>query len=123
VSQKGYRRQFIEKLGFDPFPGTLNIKLSSKADCQTRKELETYPAILIEGFGNEHRSFGPLRCYKAVINGQVQGALMIIQRTHYDSSVVELIAPVKLREELNLKEGDKVVVEAFISGETPPHRT
>lgn len=123
VSQKGYRRQFVEKLGFDPYPGTLNIRLRSKVDFQTRKELEAYPAILIEGFGNEHRSFGPLRCYRVTINGQVQGALMAIQRTHYDSSVVELIAPVKLREKLNLKDGDKVVVEAFISGETPPHRT
>jgi len=26
VSREGYRRQFVEKLGFDPYPGTLNIK-------------------------------------------------------------------------------------------------
>ena len=27
ISRKGYRHQFIQKLGFVPFPGTLNIKL------------------------------------------------------------------------------------------------
>jgi len=27
VSKEGYRKQFRSKLGFDPFPGTLNIRL------------------------------------------------------------------------------------------------
>src|SRR5574337_1213272 len=27
ISLDGYRMQFIEKLGFDPYPGTLNIRL------------------------------------------------------------------------------------------------
>lgn len=122
LSQKQYQRQFVEKLGFDPYPGTLNIRLGSKADLQIRKELETYPAIVIEGFENEHRSFGPLRCYKVMINGQVKGGLIVIQRTHYDASVVELIAPVSLRERLGLKDGDRVEVEAFISAENSARR-
>src|SRR3989442_5472768 len=42
MSLDGYRKQFISKLGFDPFPGTLNLRVS-KADLNNRKILDTYP--------------------------------------------------------------------------------
>ena len=29
ISKEPYRKHFIEKLGFEPYPGTLNLKLSS----------------------------------------------------------------------------------------------
>ena len=29
VTRDKYRKQFMEKLGFDPYPGTLNLKLTS----------------------------------------------------------------------------------------------
>ena len=28
MSQKGYRAQFAKRLGIDPYPGTLNLRLS-----------------------------------------------------------------------------------------------
>ena len=36
VTRDDYRKQFIEKLGFDPYPGTLNIKLTSDYDMKQR---------------------------------------------------------------------------------------
>jgi len=65
ISKEVYRKQFIEKLGFDPYPGTLNLKLATEYDLKTRTELETYPAIEIEGFKNENRTFGLVKCYPA----------------------------------------------------------
>jgi riboflavin kinase len=113
ISKEPYRKQFIEKLGFDPYPGTLNIKLATDYDFKTRSELEAYPAIEVEGFKNENRSFGPVKCYPAIIENKVKGALVSALRTHYDASVVELIAPVYLRKHLNLKDGHKVKVEVL----------
>lgn len=115
MRQKGYRQQFIEKLGFDPYPGTLNLKLISKADRWTIKQLRTYPPIVIEGFEVEQRSFGPVKCYQAIIEDMIDGAVIFIKRTHYNSSVVEVIAQTYLRGKLKLKDGDKVRVKAFIS--------
>ena len=40
--------------------------------------------------------------------------VLCIERTHYDSSVLEVIAPVKLRDLLGLKDGDSVTVKVFI---------
>jgi riboflavin kinase len=104
---------FIEKLGFDPYPGTLNLKLTTDYDLKTLTELEAYPAIEIQGFKNEDRTFGLVKCYPAKINNKVRGALIFALRSHYDRSVVEVIAPVYLRKQLNLKDGHKVKVEVF----------
>jgi riboflavin kinase len=113
ISKDIYRKQFIEKLGFDPYPGTLNLKLTTDYDLKTRTELETYPAIEIEGFKNENRTFGLVKCYPAMIDNKAKGALVLALRSHYDTSVLEVIAPVCLRKQLNLKDGLKVKVEVF----------
>jgi riboflavin kinase len=113
ISKERYRKQFIEKLGFEPYPGTLNLKLTTDYDVKTRSELEAYPAIEIEGFRNEDRTFGSVKCYPVTIENRVKGALILALRSHYDTSVVEVIAPVFLRKHLNLKDGHKVKVEVL----------
>jgi len=113
ISKERYRKQFIEKLGFDPYPGTLNLKLTTDYDAKTRSELEAYPAIEIEGFRNEDRTFGSVKCYPVTIENRVKGALILALRSHYDTSVVEVIAPVFLRKHLNIKDGHKVKVEVL----------
>jgi riboflavin kinase len=113
IGKEHYRKQFIEKLGFDPYPGTLNLKLTADYDLKTRTELEAYPAVEVQGFKNEDRTFGLVKCYPAMIGNKVKGAVILALRSHYDASVVEIIAPVCLRKHLNLKDGNKVKVEVF----------
>jgi len=113
ISQEHYRKQFIEKLGFDPYPGTLNLKLTTDYDTRARDELEAYPAVEVEGFMSEDRTFGSVKCYPVIIKNQVKGALISALRSHYDASVLEIIAPVPLRKRLKLKDGYKVKVEVL----------
>jgi riboflavin kinase, archaea type len=111
IGKEYYRVQIVEKLGFEPYPGTLNLKLSADYDIRTRLELDAYPAIEVKGFQNSDRTFGLVKCYPAIIGNEVKGALVTALRSHYDASVLEIIAPVCLRKALCLKDGNKVKVE------------
>ncbi len=114
VSRKIYRKQFVEKLGFDPYPGTLNLKITDGRNARLMMELDAFPGIEIRGFRNKSRTYGPVRCFHAVINGREKGAVVFALRSHYNRNVLEVIAPVCLRKHLKLKDGDKVKVEVLL---------
>jgi len=114
VTKEGYRKQFMEKLGFDPYPGTLNIKMTTEYDIKVLSELEAYPAVELEGFEDESRTFGPVKCYPAIINNKAKGAVIYALRSHYGDSVLEIVSPTFLRSSLKLKDGNKVKVEILI---------
>ena len=78
-----------------------------------RRRLDEEKGILIEGFSTEDRTFGEVKAFKCRVNG-VEGAIVIPKRTHYPSEILEIIAPVKLREKLGLKDGDIVEVEVLV---------
>ena len=114
VNKEGYRKQFMEKLGFNPYPGTFNIKLTTDYDIKAMSELEAYPCVELEGFEDESRTFGPVKCYPAIINNKVKGAVIYALRSHYGDSVMEIVSPTFLRSSLKLKDGNKVKVEILI---------
>ncbi|MCS7144391.1 MAG: winged helix-turn-helix domain-containing protein/riboflavin kinase [Archaeoglobaceae archaeon] len=112
VSLEGYRRQFIEKLSIDPFPGTLNLRVA-KGDIMLKKRLDKEEGIKIEGFSAENRTFGSAKAFKCKLNG-VSAFIVIPQRTHYPGDVLEVISDKKLRDLLNLKDGDLVELEVIL---------
>ncbi len=111
---KVYEKLFQRKLGFTPYPGTLNIRATTVEDLKTLQKLRLLRAIEIEEFANKGRVFGAVRCWKAKIGGKVSGALILPVRTHHEVDVAELIAPLKLRDKLGLKDGDDLRVEAYL---------
>lgn len=114
MSLAGYKKQFMEKLGFEPYPGTLNVKLSEQVYVNAKRQLDNYPSIFIDGFSDDKRTYGWVKCYPAKINNKVDGAMLILERTHYDDSVIELIAPVKIKESAKIKDGDRITVAVKI---------
>jgi len=100
ISREGYRNQFFKKLGFVPFPGTLNIKLDEPFNPGPHQ-------VLIEGFREKERTYGGCRCYRIKINGQ-EGAIIRPDRSSYPLDLVEVISPLRLRDALKLKDGDEV---------------
>jgi riboflavin kinase, archaea type len=110
MSLKGYKQQFKEKLGYEPYPGTLNIKLNSSLYVEAKKEMLKYPSINIEGFSDQSRTFGWVKCYPAYINDSdsINSSILILERTHYDDSIIEIIAPFSIKELFSLKNGDHI---------------
>lgn len=102
LSQEGYCRQFLERLGFVPFPGTLNVLLDEPFSACA-------PSILIRGFSEGEECFGGCRCYWISINGLDAVAIRPEQSRH-PPELIEVIAPVNLRRTLDLKDGDMVEI-------------
>jgi len=109
MSLEPYVQQFSEKIGFAPYPGTLNIRLEPSS-LQVRKRLDQLEWVQIKGFSAEGRTFGDARCLPCRIDG-IPCGIVIPGRTHYPDDVLELIAPVSLRESLRVKDMDEVKVE------------
>ena len=112
TEQEGYAKQFEEKLGFKPYPGTLNVEIEP-VEKNKLKFLRKKPAIDISEFKTKDRTFGGVRCFKAEING-IPGAIVLPARGHY-SNVLEFIAPFFLREKLDLKDDDTTDIVIYFN--------
>jgi len=114
ISLPGYMRQFRERLGYEPFPGTLNVELSDDS-ARTRSRMDALDPIEIDGWADDERTYGPAFCWPATVEtvaGERYGDAHVIapERTHHDADQLEVIAPEKLREALSIDDGDELEV-------------
>jgi riboflavin kinase len=116
VSLSGYKSQFVDRLGYEPFEGTLNVELGADS-TRRRSALEHTSAIPIDGWEEDERTYGPAACYPASLVPDEGDAtpyepahVVVPERTHHDEAEIELLAPDELRDCLTLDEGDRVTV-------------
>jgi len=114
VSLRGYSSHFLDAFEFKPFPGTLNLRLAGPMMVEQRRRLGYLAGIEIPGFHDRKRTYGPVKCFRAHVGGRYPGAVLAIERTHYDDTVLEVISPLNLRKVLKLKDGDECSVTAFL---------
>jgi riboflavin kinase len=108
MSLPEYRRQFADHLGYEPFPGTLNLHLTPPS-AQVKKKLEVLEWIGIDGFSSDNRTFGGAKALPCRIE-DIPCAIVVPGRSHYPDDVVEVIAPVGLRERFGLNDRDTVTI-------------
>ncbi|WP_342306310.1 winged helix-turn-helix domain-containing protein/riboflavin kinase [Methanolobus sp. ZRKC5] len=108
IAKDGYMSQFRDKLDFKPFPGTLNVRLTDQS-AQMRDNMDFLQPLTIHGFSDGERSFGGGKCYPVEIEG-IKAAVIIPDRSHYPADLLEIIAPVKLREMLGISDDDEVKI-------------
>ncbi|MDO9538175.1 MAG: DUF120 domain-containing protein [Thermoplasmata archaeon] len=113
LNKPGYRNQISEKLGFIPFDGTLNLKVT-ESEMSKLSMLQPSQRIQIESFKADGRTFGEAECIPVKIN-EIICAIILPKRSHH-SEVLEIISASQLRQTLELKDGDvvSVVVEQNI---------
>lgn len=105
ISMEDYKEEIKKKLGFDAYPGTLNLKVDKKQ----LDLLKDIGIIRIESYKKDNKTFGGINCYKARINN-INGAIIIPDLTKH-KDIVEFIAPINLKSELKIKDGDKIKIE------------
>lgn len=109
MAQSGYTKQFRTKMGYVPFPGTLNVRLDADSSAEL-DELDSVRGTLIDGFSDGERTYGWVRCYAARINSRISCDLLRLERTHHDNTIVELVASTNLRQELKMTDGSPITI-------------
>ncbi len=97
-------REFREKLGFSPYPGTLNLSLTGSAWAEARSRLQRASGIAIV----PPQGFCASKCFAVLINERIEAAAVLPDITDYPADKFEVLAPVAVRQELNLQDGDTV---------------
>ncbi|MDD3753110.1 MAG: CTP-dependent riboflavin kinase [Methanobacterium sp.] len=100
-----YQEEFLNKLGFKPFPGTLNIEISVD-DAESILDISDKMGI-IKGKGN----FGDVKFLPAQLNGKIRGAILFPLKTHHSDEILEFVSDENLRKTLHLKDGDGTTLQ------------
>lgn len=103
-------KQIKEKLSFNPYFGTLNIHLPKRETKKLEKILKESKGIKIipaEGFSQA-------QCFNALIMNKIKGAIVLPEKTNHPPNVLEIIAPVHLRNTLSLKDSDEVKLTIYL---------
>ena len=101
------RAQFVDKLGIDPFPGTLNVMVDA-SDASAWEQWKTAPGVEIVP---PNADWCNARAYPIRVAGRVNGAIILPEVNGYASTQIEIIANVSLRETLQLNDGDALALE------------
>jgi riboflavin kinase, archaea type len=107
LSQPGYVVQFTERLGYTPYPGTLNVRVGHEA-LRRAALVSDWTGVRVDGFHASGRTFGGATCFAARMNGHACH-LIHPDRSHY-KDVIEFIARDRLRDALHLKDNDVVEI-------------
>jgi CTP-dependent riboflavin kinase len=94
-------------VGFDPYPGTLNLRLSNPDVLPRWLEIRDARACVLPP--PPTASCGG-RLVPVVIVPDILAGVIVPDLTRYDDDILEVIAAVHLRSRLQLRDGDVVTV-------------
>jgi len=104
------RRQFVDKLGIDPFPGTVNLIVVDADSQSVWDRLKNTPGARICN-PREGPQDCSARCYRVSIGGQVDGVVVFPEVAGYAEDRVEIIAAIGVRNALGTSDGDSLTLE------------
>ncbi len=100
------RREFLAKLGFEPYPGTFNLRMGGPAWEAARRIMANEMGISI----TPAPGFCAAKCFHVVIAGRITGAVVFPEVPGYPPDKFEVISAVPVRQALGVADGDSVAV-------------
>ena len=102
-----YKEKFKNILGYEPYEGTLNIKLGHEIDLNQLKPIE------VDDFYYKNNKYYGVKIIPVKICTKdycVKGAILYPKKTEHPNNIKEIIAPIKLRKYLFLKNNDIIMI-------------
>jgi CTP-dependent riboflavin kinase len=100
------RREFLAKLGFEPYPGTFNLRMGGAEWEAARRILAREPGIAIV----PERGYCAAKCFHVVLAGCITGAVVFPDVAGYPPDKFEVISAVPVRQALGVADGDRLAV-------------
>jgi phosphoglycolate phosphatase len=101
------RAAFVDLVGIDPFPGTLNLIVMGGDDQAAWARLRASGGRLMTP---PDPSWCAGRLFTVLLADRVEGAIIVPEVADYAGDQVEIIAAVNLRATLGVGDGDPVLV-------------
>ncbi len=99
------RRQFIDKFGFEPYPGTLNLRAEQLEGQDAWRDLPWVPIEAGES------GYCAARALAVRIDGRVPAVWIVPEVPGYPCNQIELMSHQSLRSALGLADGDSVTIQ------------
>ena len=80
------KRQILEKLGFEPYVGTLNLKLDEETSGRFQSYITSRRGILIEPEDEKLRAG---KCFRVRVERKIEGAVIVPLVANYPEDQVE----------------------------------
>jgi riboflavin kinase len=98
-------KQLCEKLAFQPWSGTLNIVIDDEGAQQVLKEKGKERLVA------EQAGFCDALIFRALLNERYECGIVLPLVPNYSATLIEIVAPIQIKETLGVDDGDEVVVD------------
>jgi riboflavin kinase len=69
---------------------------------------------MVNGFSDGRRTYGWAKCYPARVNNTIEAAVIVLERTHHDDSIIELVSKENIKKLAKLSTGSNVTIRVGI---------
>jgi riboflavin kinase len=104
-----------QRLGFAPYPGTLNVRASTPQDVrlwdEIQREIVALPLAPLEG-GFCSAGLYLVSLKRLVDSGEsLRGAVLLPEVVDYAKDKIEIVTQVRIKDALSVRDGDSLVLE------------
>jgi CTP-dependent riboflavin kinase len=100
-----------QRLGFIPFPATLNVRPKDAADAQVWWGVQGNSAGINDGFCKARLYPIELVVQSGTERNKIAAAILLPEVKNYPNDKIEIVAPVRLKEHLGVQDGDQLTWE------------
>jgi riboflavin kinase len=104
----------MQRLGYHPFPATLNVRPKAAEDARTWQRVQSELAgtpLTAASDGHCGAKLFRVEIHAPGSAAKIGGAVLLPEVEGYPNGKIEIVAPVRLKDHLSVGDGDQLVVE------------
>jgi riboflavin kinase, archaea type len=108
------QRLLNERLGYHPFPATLNVRPKALADAQVWRRVQSdHDGTPLTAAADGHcgAKLYRVEIYARTDSAKLPGAVLLPEVNDYPQDKIEIVAPVRLKDHFKVHDGDQLIVE------------